>query len=207
MSITCLAAKPGEASPRSRLLRRGGFLLLRGLLLLLELFLLGVLDTLLHGGAEVIERGAVEHLVEAQHDLEGSVHGVHGILAKAVAQARANHALDVVLSHRIASLVRHEGLRRAGHDDVTAESVDVHERAHAGNLERQVPVHLDCGKDLLRGGDLILELVRLSLAGRGERLGVLFVRHAVLHQLDSLRLVEDGGDVARHAEAVQELGA
>ena len=124
-----------------------------------------------------------------------------------MAEARADDALDVVRGHLIASLVRHERLRRAGHDDIAAESVDVHERAHAGDLERQVPVHRDVGEDLLRRGNLSLELVRLSLTRRGERLRVRLVRHAVLHQLDPLLLVEDGGDVARRAEAVQKLGA
>ena len=122
-------------------------------------------------------------------------------------QARADDALDVRLGHLLAPLVRHERLGGAGHDDVTAKTVDVDERAHAGDLDRQIAIHRHLGKNLLRGENLRPERVRLLLLGRDERLGIVLVGDAVLHQLHALLLVEDGADGARGAEAIEQLGA
>ena len=88
-----------------------------------------VLDALVHGLREVLQRGPVKHLVEPEHHLERAVHGVHGVLAQAVRQARADDPLDVLLRHLLATLVRHERLRGARHDDVAAQAVDVHDGA------------------------------------------------------------------------------
>eukprot|EP00982_Pelagococcus_subviridis_P013014 31208-Pelagococcus_subviridis.AAC.11 len=178
-----------ETTPRARLLRRG-----IGLRLLLLLRLrLRILDALRHRAREVRHRAPLEDLVKPEHDLERPVH------------PRPDHALDVVLRDLSPPLVRDERLRGSRDDDVASQTVHVHERAHAGDFDGQISLHLDLLQELLRRRDLRLELVRLLLARLHEPLRVLLELHAVLHELHAKLAIEDRPHVARHPEPIEEL--
>src|SRR5210317_2160966 len=79
-------------------------------LLILGLFRFGSLDTFRHGFCKVEHRAPLENLVEREHNLEATIHGIHGIFSQAVAQARADDATDVLSGDDISTFEGDERL-------------------------------------------------------------------------------------------------